>query len=189
MLFLNRADAGRHLAQRLRHLRGTDVAVLGLPRGGVPVAFEVAEELRAPLDVIVVRKLGVPFQPEYGFGAIGEGGVRVIDEHVTRLRDGQPHLNHPDMAALPAARQAAELDQMSAEQRAHHRHRAVRVPAAPRRLRPRHAQARAAAPDGRVAMVGRHPGLDGRRFGLLLLGTPHHPAGRAGGRRPAHPIV
>ncbi len=85
MLFLNRADAGRHLAQRLRHLRGTDVAVLGLPRGGVPVAFEVAEELRAPLDVIMVRKLGVPFQPEYGFGAIGEGGVRVIDEHVTRL--------------------------------------------------------------------------------------------------------
>jgi len=65
MLFIDRADAGRHLAQRMRHLRGADVAVLGLPRGGVLVAFEVAEELRAPLDVIVVRKLDVPFQPEY----------------------------------------------------------------------------------------------------------------------------
>ncbi len=85
MLFVDRADAGRHLAQRLRHLRGTDVVVLGLPRGGVPVAFEVAGELRAPLDVIVVRKLGVPFQPEYGFGAIGEGGARIIDDRVVRL--------------------------------------------------------------------------------------------------------
>ena len=84
MLFVDRADAGRHLARRLRHLSGADVAVLGLPRGGVPVAFEVAEELHAPLDVIVVRKLGVPFQPEYGFGAIGEGGVRIIDDHVVR---------------------------------------------------------------------------------------------------------
>jgi len=84
MFFVDRADAGRHLARRLRHLGGADVAVLGLPRGGVPVAFEVAEELHAPLDVIVVRKLGVPFQPEYGFGAIGEGGARVIDDYVVR---------------------------------------------------------------------------------------------------------
>ena len=84
MLFVDRADAGRHLAQRLRNLRGTDVAVLGLARGGVPVAFEVAEDLHAPLDVIVVRKLGVPFQPEYGFGAIGEGGVRIVDDYVVR---------------------------------------------------------------------------------------------------------
>jgi putative phosphoribosyl transferase len=84
MMFVDRTDAGRHLAQRLRHLRGADVVVLGLPRGGVPVAFEVAEELRAPLDVIVVRKLGSPFQPEYGFGAIGEGGVRIIDDYVVR---------------------------------------------------------------------------------------------------------
>ena len=58
--------------------------MLGLPRGGVPVAFGVAEELRAPLDVIVVRKLGVPFQPEYGFGAIGEGGVLIINDYVVR---------------------------------------------------------------------------------------------------------
>ncbi len=98
MLFVDRTDAGRHLAQRLRHLRGADVTVLGLPRGGVPVAFEVAEELRAPLDVITVRKLGVPFQPEYGFGAIGEGGVRIIDDHVTR----QARLTGPQIAEVEA---------------------------------------------------------------------------------------
>ncbi len=84
MLFVDRADAGRHLAGRLRHLRGTDVVVLALPRGGVPVAFEAARDLHAPLDVIVVRKLGVPFQPECGFGAIGEGGARVVDGYVVR---------------------------------------------------------------------------------------------------------
>ena len=59
--------------------------VLGLPRGGVPVAVEVAKALDAPLDVIVVRKLGVPFQPELGFGAIGEGGVRLLDSDLIRL--------------------------------------------------------------------------------------------------------
>ena len=105
MLFVDRADAGRHLAQRLRHLRGTDVVVLGLPRGGVPVAFEVAGELRAPLDVIVVRKLGVPFQPEYGFGAIGEGGARIIDDRVLRLT----RLTGPDIAAVEA-RERVQLD-------------------------------------------------------------------------------
>jgi putative phosphoribosyl transferase len=84
MLYVDRADAGRHLAHRLRRLRGVDIVVLGLARGGVPVAFEVAAELHAPLDVIVIRKLGVSFQPEYGFGAIGEGGVRVIDDYVVR---------------------------------------------------------------------------------------------------------
>ena len=77
--FRDRVDAGRQLAQRLGHLRGEDVVVLGLPRGGVPVAFEVAGALQAPLDVIVVRKLGLPFQPEVAMGAIGEGGFRVVD--------------------------------------------------------------------------------------------------------------
>ena len=105
MLFVDRADAGRHLAQRLRFLRGTDVAVLGLPRGGVPVAFEVAQELHAPLDVIVVRKLGVPFQPEYGFGAIGEGGARIIDDRVVRLT----RLTGAEMATVEA-RERARLD-------------------------------------------------------------------------------
>ena len=77
--FLNRSDAGRRLGKRLAGLRGRDIVVLGLPRGGVPVAFEVAKALEAPLDVIVVRKLGVPFQPEVAMGAIGEGNVRVLD--------------------------------------------------------------------------------------------------------------
>lgn len=82
MIFTDRADAGRRLADALRHLRGEDPVVLGLPRGGVPVAFEVARALDAALDVIVVRKLGVPHHRELGFGAIGEGGVRIINEDV-----------------------------------------------------------------------------------------------------------
>lgn len=82
--FADRLEAGRRLAEWLEHLRGQDIVVLGLPRGGVPVAFEVARALNAPLDVIVVRKLGVPFQPELAMGAIGEGGVRVLDSQVLR---------------------------------------------------------------------------------------------------------
>ena len=78
-VFDNRVDAGKRLAARLRHLAESDPVVLGLPRGGVPVAAEVAKALNAPLDVIVVRKLGLPFQPEVAMGAIGEGGVRVLD--------------------------------------------------------------------------------------------------------------
>ncbi len=77
-IFANRIDAGRRLASKLEHLRGKDLVVLGLPRGGVPVAAEVARALGAPLDVIVVRKLGVPFQPEVAMGAIGEDGARCI---------------------------------------------------------------------------------------------------------------
>jgi putative phosphoribosyl transferase len=85
MNFTDRTDAGCRLAERVQHLRGERVVVLGLPRGGVPVAFEVARSLGAPLDVIVVRKLGVPFQPELGMGAIGEDGVRVINDEVVEL--------------------------------------------------------------------------------------------------------
>ena len=87
MPFRDRVDAGRRLGERLRDLRGEDVVVLGLPRGGVPVAAEVARALDAPLDVIVVRKLGVPFQPELAMGAVGEDGVLVVNERVRgRLR-------------------------------------------------------------------------------------------------------
>jgi putative phosphoribosyl transferase len=82
--FRDRLDAGRRLAVRLRHLRGESVVVLGLPRGGVPVAAEVARALDAPLDVIVVRKLGVPFQPELAMGAVGEDGALVVNERVVR---------------------------------------------------------------------------------------------------------
>jgi putative phosphoribosyl transferase len=82
--FMDRTDAGQALARSLEHLRGTDLVVLGLPRGGVPVAFEVANALTAPLDVIVVRKLGVPYQPELAMGAIGEGGIKVSNDDVIR---------------------------------------------------------------------------------------------------------
>ncbi|GAB2765810.1 phosphoribosyltransferase family protein [Sinomonas soli] len=81
-VFKDRSQAGRELARALTRYRQQDAVVLGLPRGGVPVAFEVAVALDAPLDVIVVRKLGVPFQPELAMGAVGEGGVRVLDDHV-----------------------------------------------------------------------------------------------------------
>ncbi|HYN31743.1 MAG TPA: phosphoribosyltransferase family protein [Ilumatobacteraceae bacterium] len=84
-MFSNRIDAGQRLAARLGHLRGPDTVVVGLPRGGVPVAAEVARQLGAPLDVILVRKLGVPFQPELGMGAIGEDGVRVINTDIVRM--------------------------------------------------------------------------------------------------------
>ncbi|SHN06222.1 phosphoribosyltransferase [Actinacidiphila paucisporea] len=83
-MFHDRQDAGRRLAARCGHLKGRDVVVLGLPRGGVPVAEEVARTLRAPLDVCVVRKLGVPYQPELGMGAIGEGDTRVVNDEVVR---------------------------------------------------------------------------------------------------------
>lgn len=79
VVFDDRVDAGRRLSHLLMELRGEDVVVLGLPRGGVPVAAVVAEALGAPLDVIVVRKLGVPVHPELAMGAIGEGGVKVVD--------------------------------------------------------------------------------------------------------------
>ena len=95
-LFDDRGDAGRRLAQRLDYLRGRDVVVLGLPRGGVPVAYEVAKALQAPLDILVVRKLGVPFQPELAFGAIGEDGVRVLNDGVVRAA----HLDGDNMEAV-----------------------------------------------------------------------------------------
>ena len=87
MRFVDRVDAGRHLAEALVHLAGTDLVVLGLPRGGVPVAAEVARALDAPLDVLVVRKLGLPWHPELAMGAIaGVGGAleEVRNEQVIR---------------------------------------------------------------------------------------------------------
>lgn len=101
-MFDDRRDAGCRLAARLEALRGSDVVVLGLPRGGVPVAFEVAHALRAPLDILVVGKLGVPNQPELAFGAIGEGGIRVLNDSVVR----QAHLSDGEMAAIEEARRA-----------------------------------------------------------------------------------
>src|SRR5260370_27119174 len=81
MLFRDRRDAGRFLARRLKRYAGrSDVLVLALPRGGVPVAYEVAKELHAPLDLFLVRKLGVPGHEEYAMGAIASGGVRVLND-------------------------------------------------------------------------------------------------------------
>jgi len=111
MRFRDREDAGRHLADLLRRadLGSADVLVLALPRGGVPVAFEVAQALCAPLDVLVVRKLGVPYQPELAMGAIGEGGVRVVNADVLRVAG----LDEGDLAVVEA-RERTEL-----ERRAH----------------------------------------------------------------------
>ncbi|MFD6225342.1 phosphoribosyltransferase family protein [Streptomyces sp. NPDC060232] len=98
MFFVDRRDAGRRLASRLKQLRGSDIVVLGLPRGGVPVAEEVARVLGAPLDVCLVRKLGVPFQPEVAMGAIGEGGVRLFNDEVVRAAGVTPD----ELAAVEA---------------------------------------------------------------------------------------
>lgn len=81
--FCNRAEAGRLLAEKLSHYANRpELIILALPRGGVPVAFEIAKALRAPLDVFVVRKLGVPGREELAMGAIASGGVRVINQLV-----------------------------------------------------------------------------------------------------------
>lgn len=102
MRFADRAAAGRALAQRLADYRSRDPVVLGLPRGGVVVAWEAAQGLAAPLDIIVVRKLGVPRQPELAMGAIGEGGVRVLDEAVLHACA----VSEADVAAVEAREQA-----------------------------------------------------------------------------------
>jgi putative phosphoribosyl transferase len=108
MAFENRQDAGRKLAVRLAGCRGEDVVVLGLPRGGVPVAFEVALALDAPLDVIIVRKLGLPIQPELAMGALGEDGVRVLNEEVIDLA----RVSEGDLEGVER-RERAEVDRRS----------------------------------------------------------------------------
>ena len=101
MLFHDRADAGRQLLSRLGLYAGRgDVLVLGLPRGGIPIAYEVARGLGAPLDVFVVRKLGVPGQEELAMGAIATGGVRVVNHDVV------------DALAIPPA----AIDRVAAEE-------------------------------------------------------------------------
>jgi len=104
-VFRDRSDAGRQLAVRLASLADQDPVVLALPRGGVPVAFEVARALGASLDVIVVRKLGVPFQPELGMGAVGENGSLVLNEDVVGLARVRP-----DELARIEARERAEVE-------------------------------------------------------------------------------
>jgi predicted phosphoribosyltransferase len=110
MRFRHRADAGRELARTLTEFAGrSDVLVLGLPRGGVPVAAEVARHLAAPLDVFLVRKLGMPGHEEFALGAIAEGGVEVVNQDLVRDL-GIPH------AAVEriAVRERLELDRRDA---------------------------------------------------------------------------
>jgi putative phosphoribosyl transferase len=93
MLFANRREAGRILAPLLRkYADSDDVLVLALPRGGVPVGFEVAQALRAPLDVFIVRKLGVPGHDELAMGAIATGGVRVLNDDVVISLELEPEI-------------------------------------------------------------------------------------------------
>jgi putative phosphoribosyl transferase len=103
--FANRRDAGRRLAEALTDRDWDDPVVLGLPRGGVPVADEVARALGAPLDVLVVRKLGLPHQPEVAMGAIGEEGAEVVNEDVVGLGRVSP-----SAFAAVERRERAELD-------------------------------------------------------------------------------
>lgn len=98
--FKDRRDAGRQLAHDLRSYAGrSDVLVLALPRGGVPVAYEVAQALGAPLDVFIVRKLGMPQYQELAIGAIASGGVRVLNEALIRTAG----VSHVEIEAVTAA--------------------------------------------------------------------------------------
>lgn len=117
--FIDRVDAGRHLAGALRHYADRDdVLVLALPRGGVPVAFPIAQALHAELDLMLVRKLGLPNQPEFAMGAIGSGGVCV-------LQPGVPGLMGVTQAEVDAV-VAAEQSELARRER---RYRGERAPA------------------------------------------------------------
>ena len=110
--FADRDEAGRELALRLLRYRGTlNLVVLGLPRGGVPVAAKVADALDAPLDVFVVRKLGMPGHPEFAIGAIASGGVRVLSEDILRW------YGIPDSAVEAVTRE--ELAELERRERAY----------------------------------------------------------------------
>jgi putative phosphoribosyl transferase len=113
MRFENRSEAGRQLAARLApYANRPDLLVVALPRGGVPVAHEIARALHAPLDVWVVRKLGAPHQPELAIGAVAPGGVQIIDPDIVR------HLGiPPEELEQIASRERAELDRRLAAYR------------------------------------------------------------------------
>jgi len=109
----DRRTAGERLADRLLALRDQDPVVLALPRGGVPVAYEIALRLRAPLDVLVVRKVGAPGNPEYGLGAVVEGGSRYLDQPRIRAAGYSVRELGPTIA-----REAAEVERRALEFRA-----------------------------------------------------------------------
>lgn len=103
--FRDRAEAGRFLAERLHAYRGKDPIVLALPRGGVPVAYEISRYLGAPLDVFIARKLGAPDQPELGIGAVAQGGTRLLNERIVE-RLGIPE----DYLDFVTRREEAEVE-------------------------------------------------------------------------------
>ena len=106
MYFRNRTEAGQVLARCLQQYKNQpDVLILGLPRGGVPVAYEVAREMKAPLDVFIVRKLGVPGHEELGMGAIATGGVRILQDGIVRELGISPQT-----IEAVSAREQAELE-------------------------------------------------------------------------------
>ena len=113
MRFKNRTEAGRLLAAKLLHNSGAPgLLVLALPRGGVPVAYEVAKALRAPLDIFLVRKLGVPGHEEYAMGALATGGVRILNP------DAVQHLGiSEDVIEKVVAKEKAELERREREYR------------------------------------------------------------------------
>jgi putative phosphoribosyl transferase len=114
-VFRDRTDAGRRLARALRAYAGrADLLVLALPRGGVPVAFEVAQALRAPLDLLLVRKLGVPGHEELAMGALASGGVRVLNPEVIAATG----VGNAEIEAA-VAREARELERREAAYRGH----------------------------------------------------------------------
>src|SRR5436305_15316139 len=109
MLFQDRFEAGRVLASKLSEFSGkNNVVVLALPRGGVPVGYEVAQALHAPLDVFLVRKLGVPGHEELAMGAIATGGVRILDQNLVRILG-----IGPDEIERVTAREQRELERRS----------------------------------------------------------------------------
>jgi putative phosphoribosyl transferase len=110
MAFRDRADAGRQLAGRLRDLAGGDTIVLGVPRGGVPVAAEVARAIGAPLDLVPVRKVGAPILPELAIGAVAEGGVALVDREAA----SEAGVGDDELARLVEARRAELRDRIEA---------------------------------------------------------------------------
>lgn len=116
MRFADRTDAGRRLGERVAALELSDAVILALPRGGVPVGYEVAAALNAPLDVVIARKLGAPFQPELGVGAIAEGGVLVLEDATLDSLG----LSRADMDAT-VAQERIELERRVRHYRGHRR--------------------------------------------------------------------
>ncbi|WP_024799910.1 phosphoribosyltransferase [Nocardia sp. BMG51109] len=114
MVYPDRAAAGRALGESLLHLRASGPLVLGLPRGGVPVAAAVHAVLGGDLDILLVRKLGVPWQPELAMGALGEGGARVLNEDVLRHNGITP-----EQLAETERHERAELERRQRMLRAH----------------------------------------------------------------------